>query len=207
MGQDMAEVTVLIEGENTKDEKHKRTMGSTVSLIESNKIILVDTGSIPAKDRLVGELKKRGFMPEDIDMVVLTHLHLDHIMNVHLFDNAKVLCKVRGDEYPGQVHNLAQGCLERIDLFDNSLIARDVVCMMTPGHTDDTLSVLVKTPEGHVVIAGDAIPNEDWADLNLQPSPMLNLDVHKFNESRRKILKKADYIIPGHGKKFKVAHR
>lgn len=200
----MAEVTVLIEGENTMDEAHKRTMGSTVTLIESDRIILVDTGSIPAKDRLMRELRKRGFTPEDIDMVVLTHLHLDHILNVHHFNEAKVLCKVRGGEYPGQVHNLVQGYLERTDLFDNSPIARDVVCMLTPGHTDDTLSVLVKTPEGNVVIAGDAIPNEEWADLNLQPSPILNLDVRKFNESRRKILKKADYVIPGHGKKFKV---
>ena len=67
------------------------------------------------------------------------------------------------------------------------------------------LAVLVKTPEGNVVVAGDAFPSEEWTDLNMQPSPLLNLDVEKFNKSRKKILKKADYIIPGHGKMFKVA--
>jgi len=200
----MAEVTVLIEGENTRDEENTLSMGSSVTLIKSDRIILVDTGSIPAKDRLIQELGKQGLTPEDIDLVVLTHLHLDHMINVHLFNKAKVLCKVRGDEYPGQVHVLAKGCLGRTDLFDGIPIAQDVECMVTPGHTDDMLSVLVKTPEGNVVVAGDAIPNEEWADLNLQPSPILNLDVEKFNDSRKKILEKGDYIIPGHGKMFKV---
>jgi glyoxylase-like metal-dependent hydrolase (beta-lactamase superfamily II) len=201
----MAEVIVLIEGENTRDKENKMSMGSSDTLIKSDRIILVDTGSIPAKDRLIQELEKQGLTPEDIDIVVLTHLHLDHMINVHLFNNAKVLCKVRGDEYPGQVHTLAQGCLERTDLFDSSSIAQDVECMLTPGHTDDMVSVLVKTPEGNVVVAGDAFPNEEWTDLNIKPSPLLNLDVEKFNKSRKKILEKADYIIPGHGKMFKVA--
>ena len=74
----MAEVTVLIEGENTRDKENKMSMGSSVTLIKSDRIILVDTGSIPAKDRLIQELEKQGLTPEDIDIVVLTHLHLDH---------------------------------------------------------------------------------------------------------------------------------
>jgi len=200
----MPQVNVLVEGENKRDDQNKMSMGSTVSLIRSDKKIIVDTGSIPAKDTLIRELETYGLAPEDIDIVVLTHLHLDHIINAYLFTNANVLCKVRGGEYPGQVHFLAQGCLERTELFDRSPIAEDVECLLTPGHTEDMLSVLVKTPKGNVVIAGDAFPSQEWIDLNIQPSPLLNVDVGAFNESRRKILEIADYIIPGHGKMFKV---
>ena len=200
----MAEVKVLIEGTNAKDEQHAISMSSSVTLIKSDKNILVDTGSIPMKKRLIEQLEKQGLTPEDIHIVVLTHLHLDHIINVHLFFNANILCKVRGGEYPGQAHILSEGCLTRTDLFDHSPIAEDVETMVTPGHTDDMLSVVVKTPEGTVVIAGDAIPDKEWIDLNIQPSPVLNLDVNAFNQSRQKILEKADYIVPGHGTLFKV---
>ncbi len=200
----MAQVNVLVEGENTRDELNKMSMGSSVTLIRSDKVIVVDTGSIPAKEKLISELKKYGLTPEDIDIVVLTHLHLDHIINAYLFANAIVLCKVRGGEYPGQAHFLTQGCLERTELFDQSPIAQDVESLLTPGHTEDMLSILVKTPDGNVVIAGDAFPSQEWINLNIQPSPLINVDVEAFNKSRKKILKIADYIIPGHGKMFKT---
>ncbi len=200
----MALINVLVEGENSRDEQNKMSMGSSVTLIRSDKRIIVDTGSIPAKDSLIRELGKYELVPEDIDIVVLTHLHLDHVINAHLFTNARVLCKVRGGEYPGQVHSLAQGCLERTGLFDQTSIAEDVECLLTPGHTEDMLSVLVKTPEGYVVIAGDAFPSREWMDLSIQPSALLNVDVEAFNKSRKKILRIADYIIPGHGKMFKT---
>jgi len=41
-----------------------------------------------------------------------------------------------------------------------------------------------------------------WIDLDVQPSLCWNLE--EFNKSRRKILEVADYIIPGHGRIFKI---
>jgi len=88
MRENMPQVNVLVEGENKRDDQNKMSMGSTVSLIRSDKEIIVDTGSIPAKDTLIRELETYGLAPEDIDIVVLTHLHLDHIIN------ASVSCKI-----------------------------------------------------------------------------------------------------------------
>ncbi|MCB0043970.1 MAG: MBL fold metallo-hydrolase [Caldilineaceae bacterium] len=63
-------------------------------LIEAeNRLILVDTGNgdkmtekqrsfigLPNRDeRLIGELRRVGFEPDDIDLVVMTHFHGDHI--------------------------------------------------------------------------------------------------------------------------------
>ncbi len=100
---------------------------------------------------------------------ILTHLHLDHIINAYLFTNAKTLCKVKGGKYSGQTHFLAKGCLKRTDLFDKTPIAEDVEVMLTPGHTEDMLSVLVRTPNGNVIITGDAFPDEEWIDMHKQP--------------------------------------
>jgi glyoxylase-like metal-dependent hydrolase (beta-lactamase superfamily II) len=198
----MAEIKVLIEGKHHKEAGEKLYIGSCVTLIKSDKNIIVDTGAFPDKDKIIFELKKENLSPDDIDIVILTHLHLDHIVNVSLFRKAKIFLKFRKN-YPGQFHIPEEGCLQRADLFDGTELAKDVSILLTPGHSEDMISVLVKTPEGNIVIAGDAIPSEDYLDLNNVPAMLSNLQ--EFNESRKKIIKNADFIIPGHGRKFKVS--
>ena len=200
---DMAEIKVLIEGKFIYDEQRGTETGCTVTLIKSDKTLLVDTGSFLDQDALLRELKKEGYRPEDIDIVFLTHVHLDHVVNVGLFKDSLILCKYRGGEYPGQSHYPRTGSMIRTELRDGTRIAADVELLLTPGHSDDMVSLIVETPQGRIVIAGDAIPGEQWADMDLQPNPVV-VDVEGFNRSRRKVLAVADYIVPGHGPMFKV---
>jgi len=197
------EYKVLVEGKHEKQEE-KVMIGSTVTLIKTDKNIIVDTGSFLDRDKLIAELKKQNLTPEDIDIVILTHLHLDHIVNVDLFKNAKVYCKFRGGEYPGQFHTPQEGCLQRTKIDDNVEIADNVKFLLTPGHSMDCISVLVETEKGKIVISGDAIASEEWASKEKQPDKIVIPHVEEYNKSREKILKIADYIIPGHGKMFKV---
>jgi len=199
----MVEVKVLVEGEHYKREDGKLRIGSTVSLIKTDKNILVDAGSFADKGKILESLKEEGLTPQDIDVVILTHLHLDHVMNVSLFDNARVYCKFKPD-YPGQMHNIAEGVLERVDLVGGVEVGDGVGIISTPGHSSDMISVVVDTDDGKVVIAGDALPNEGWIDLEKQPLENSVYSVDEFNESRKKILDIADYVIPGHGKMFEV---
>ena len=200
----MAEIKVLIEGVNEKIGQDKLKVGSTVALIKTDKIILVDTGSFLDGGKLINELKMEDLTPEKIDIIVLTHIHLDHIINVHLFKNAKIICKFRGGLYPGQIHYPKDGCLQRFEIKDGVKIAKDVELILTPGHSDDMISAVVDTKEGKIVVSGDAISNEDWVDLNKMADPTMVTSIEEFNESRKKILSLADYVIPGHGKMFKV---
>ena len=200
----MAEVKVLIEGVHEKIGEDKFKVGSTVALIKTDKIILVDAGSFLDEKRLIDELKKEDLTPEKIDIIILTHIHLDHIINIHLFKNAKIICKFRGGLYPGQIHYPKDGDLQRFEIKDGVKIAKDVELILTPGHSDDMISVVVNTNEGKIIVSGDAISNEDWVDLNKTANPILVTSIEEFNESRKKILNLADYIIPGHGKMFKV---
>jgi glyoxylase-like metal-dependent hydrolase (beta-lactamase superfamily II) len=199
----MAEVYVLAIGNHSMNEDKTLDIGSTVTLIKSNKNIVVDTGSFRDQDRIISSLKDHNLTPEDINIVILTHLHLDHTVNTHLFKNAQIMCKFRGGDYPGQMHTPSKGNLQRADLSDGNEIAENVFIMHTPGHTDDMISVRVNTDKGSVVIAGDAIPGKEYMNIEKQPNPVL-MDVEEFNKSRKKILEVADYIVPGHGDIFKV---
>jgi glyoxylase-like metal-dependent hydrolase (beta-lactamase superfamily II) len=83
---------VVWEKRDPPDERNRVTLGLNVALIESGgKRVLVDTGmgdrwserevrmyGIDRSTTLIGGLRARGLAPEDIDVVVNTHLHFDH---------------------------------------------------------------------------------------------------------------------------------
>ena len=55
-----------------------------------NDKILVDTGAGQNKDYLFSKLRENGVEPEDIEMIVNTHCHFDHIGGNHFFPDAKI---------------------------------------------------------------------------------------------------------------------
>ena len=66
---------------------------STSSLIRTDDghVIVVDTSSDFMRSPIKSAFKQIGkIFPDDVDMVVLTHCHTDHIGNVSLFKNATV---------------------------------------------------------------------------------------------------------------------
>jgi glyoxylase-like metal-dependent hydrolase (beta-lactamase superfamily II) len=83
---------VVWEKRDPPDERNRVTLGLNVALIESGgKRVLVDTGMgerwtekevrmyrIDRATTLMGGLRAHGLGPEDIDVVVNTHLHFDH---------------------------------------------------------------------------------------------------------------------------------
>ncbi len=199
----MIKVKQLIIGKHEKLESGLLGISSTVTLIQSDKNILVDTGSFKDKDNLIGSLKKENLTPKDIDIVILTHTHIDHCINLHLFPNANIYCKFLG-KYPGQMHVPEQGALQRTKIEDNTVIAENVYLLLTPGHTNDSISVVVCNDNKTIVISGDAFFSEK--SLHITPPKIIIADLNQYDKSREKILNIADYIIPGHGKMFKVDH-
>lgn len=99
-------------------------------LIESDAgLILVDTGNgdkltgkdrqrmnfVGRTDRLVGELAKVGYKPSDVDLVILTHLHGDHVGGATRWDTP--------DHTPGQLISTfpnARYIAQRLDLAEAS---------------------------------------------------------------------------------------
>lgn len=190
----MNKVKVLIEG-YAKPIKNGWIASSTVTLIQTNgKNIIVDPGC--NRQRLLGELSKNGLKTTDINFVFLTHNHTDHALLMGIFENARVITSsevYNGDkqiEYEGQLPELGLKIIE------------------TPGHSDDSKTLLVETEDGIYAVAGDVFwwkeGEEQVVDLE-KPDPYAEgVDTMKnLIERRKKVLELADWVIPGHGKMFK----
>uniref|UniRef100_A0A3P9KZ85 Metallo-beta-lactamase domain-containing protein 1 n=1 Tax=Oryzias latipes TaxID=8090 RepID=A0A3P9KZ85_ORYLA len=166
----------------------------TISLIRGRRTVLVDTGGSWDRDFLLRALKDRGLRPEDVQVVVGTHGHSDHIGNLSLFPAALTIVGYdvsEGDTY--RPSGLAEG---RVHLMDEQ-----VSVVPTPGHTGQDVSVQVTgTSAGTVLIAGDLFEScsdeETWRELSLNPAVQ--------EASRQRALQSADIIIPGHGPPFRV---
>jgi len=195
----MAEVKILITGEHEKKE-NILIAHSTISLIKSeNKNILVDTGSFGDKEKLISALKKENLKPEDIEIIISTHNHLDHNANINLFKNAKIYTK-HATYSRGGIFHAYDNKIELIDLIDNYEITKDVKIILTPGHLETHLSVVVNTSKGNIVICGGAIKKEKY--IKKEKNKAWNL--REQEKSKKKILDIADYVILGHDKMYEV---
>lgn len=88
----------------------------TISLITGPRIILVDTGGPWDRDFLLKRLAERGLEPGDVDVVVGTHGHSDHIGNLNLFPDALLIVGYdvsEGDTY--RPSGLKQGRVYCVD--------------------------------------------------------------------------------------------
>jgi glyoxylase-like metal-dependent hydrolase (beta-lactamase superfamily II) len=192
----MAEVKILIEGYAKEEGNALFASPTTTLIIDSGLNILVDPGANEKK--LLESLKKEGLEPKDIDILFLSHYHLDHTLNIKLFpgkdiyDGSVIYSDDKETEYSGSIPNTK------------------VKIIQTPGHADEHCSLLVETKKGKIVVAADVFW---WRDDEEQRTDTENLLNHKDDyandeeeliKSRKKLLEIADYIIPGHGKMFKV---
>jgi glyoxylase-like metal-dependent hydrolase (beta-lactamase superfamily II) len=194
--------------------------GSSVSLIESDAKILVDTGfdfetnlseeNIKKnKKDLIHALKNIGLKPDDIDIVFITHWHKDHFGNMKVFKNSEFVVS----ELTINRFNLnLRGVKDGEDISDG------VKVVYTPGHTEDHASLFIETNrlqysemmgsggiitglgKPNIVVAGDAVISASYYITN----KIWNHNADFFSEesatdSINKINKFADFIIPGHG--------
>lgn len=160
-----------------------------VTLIrDGKKNILVDTGAPGEDKKLIAVLKKEKLKPKNIDMVIITHPHADHIGNNFLFPQALFVDSM--GEFKGNNFKFLLAEAER-KLTENVRITK------TPGHALEDISIIVKTEKGIVAVIGDVFWKAGDNKLIQVESPK------KLKQSRKKILKIADWLIPGHGKMFK----
>lgn len=193
----MTTIKVLIEG-YAKELANGWVASSTTCLIATDdKKIITDPGC--NRQKLIEALQKENLTADDIDYVFLSHCHPDHILLAGLFKKAKYVTFDTNLMYDKDL----------LVTFDKNILGKDIKIIETPGHVLEHLSLLVNTPEGKVAIAGDVLwwvdGEEQVVDINQKDhSQAKGMNMETLIESRKKLLKIADYIIPGHGKMFKV---
>lgn len=191
----MTKVKVLIQG-YAKQIRNGWLASSSVTLIQHNgKNIIVDPGC--NRKKLIEELSNNNLKLTDIDFVLLTHSHADHTLLAGIFENAKVLTTEEIYDNDNQTEH------------NNKIPEIDLEIIQTPGHSPEHCSLVVPTEEGTCVVAGDVFwwmdDEEQKIDVEKEDEAHPEeLDMKKLIESRKRLLKIADYIIPGHGKMFRV---
>jgi glyoxylase-like metal-dependent hydrolase (beta-lactamase superfamily II) len=64
---------------------------SSILLRNSSQAIVVDTGLANQRNSLITGLKNQGLTTDDVNLVLNTHLHVDHSNNNCIFKNARIL--------------------------------------------------------------------------------------------------------------------
>lgn len=184
-----AEVKILIEGYTTADTKAdigEEKTRPTISLVKDKDIVMVvDPGVLSDQQLLIDKLKEENLTIDDINIVCITHSHIDHYRNIGMFPKAKTL------EYFGLWDN------EEVDDWSEHF-TENIQILRTPGHDYTGITLFITTEIGKVAICGDVFWRENSPENDIYAS-----DQKALKESRRLVLKMADWIIPGHGPMYK----
>ena len=171
---------------------------SNCYLINGN--TLVDTGAGLNKDYLFSKLQENGVNPDDIELVINTHCHFDHIGGNHFFPNAKIAVhendalSMKNKDTLGTSMSAFEGeddnSRVNIKLKDGDEIAGFKV-IHTPGHTSGGICLWdgENLITGDTIFAGGGVGRMDiggsYADMKNSVEKLLKLDVKN--------------IYPGHG--------
>jgi N-acyl homoserine lactone hydrolase len=151
--------------------------------------VIVDPGAMGYAEEVASKLEETGVGLSEIDSVINTHMHLDHIYNDYLFPQAVIYT-------PTSVWHPEDG--NRVVMYPevNDPPIPGVRFLSTPGHMEKHISVLVESRGRRVVIAGDAIRESIIAEGRIPPKYPSS---RQYVESMKRIFDNADEIIPGHG--------
>ena len=186
----VAQVKVLIQGYTNADSFEKigeEKTCATITLVKDKDIVMVvDPGVLESQQILIEALEKEGLKVNDVNIVCLTHSHIDHYRNAGMFPDAKIL------EYYGIWDK------NTVDNWEEQF-TKNIKIIKTPGHDKTSITLLVKTNKGIIAICGDVFWKENFSEEDEYAD-----NPTKLKESRKRVIELADYIVPGHANMYKV---
>ncbi len=223
------------------DPKFEMNIGSFV-IEGADKTIIVDTGlgklnhhiEQPMRETLLSELEAFSIKPTDIDIVFLTHLHLDHVGTNMTRDNGVwkqtfpkaqyMVGKSDWEMFSRMINNPSFKYLEEqvqpllsngsLYLFEGEIaLTEGVVTIPTPGHTPGHTSLLIESDGAKAVIMGDTvhIPPQveqiSWSpdpDRDKALSAETRSDLMNFIEKEQALIVSGHFPKPGFGEIIKV---
>ncbi|SFS16722.1 Glyoxylase, beta-lactamase superfamily II [Microbacterium sp. cf046] len=196
-------------------------------LRRAGEVILVDCGwsSETAQERgrpidvhPLDLLARMNVRPEDVGLIILSHLHYDHVGNTHLFPNARfILAREELDFWGGPYGErpvVADPTMRteieavqrlhrdgRLTLVDGSAeVVPGVTVARVGGHTPGQLITTVQTDCGQVVLASDALHFSEQLELGWPFAAFVDLqEVFRSFELLGSIdAQPASRVVPGH---------
>jgi glyoxylase-like metal-dependent hydrolase (beta-lactamase superfamily II) len=150
-------------------------------------------------------LETRGLKPEDIDVIIHTHLHNDHCENDYKCTRAKIIVQKVEYEFFLNPHPLDHRYYpDMLDGLDIELVEGDtgfrdgIELIFTPGHTPGGQSVSINTSAGRAVITGFCCNDMNFPATSPVIASGVHTDALAAYESAKKIREMADILLPLH---------
>ncbi len=161
-------------------------------------------------------LNSVGITPEDVDIVIQTHLHFDHCGNTSKCKNAKVIVQEEELKFAYSPHALFYGSYNLSFLKDlrfstvsgDNEILPGIRVILVPGHSPGTQAVSVDTEKGKVIISGFCAIKENFSPPEAMRlrwpviAPGVSVNSLQAFDSALKIKGLADIIVPQHEMEF-----
>jgi len=208
------------------------SLGVYIWLVEgAGKNVLIDTGCAADYLNSIGfpseqvstqeeELAKVGLTVDDIDMVVLTHLHSDHARDVAKFRNATLIVQKSELEFAANPHPIQAGWFvelpqDRLQVVDGDQeILEGIRVVHTPGHTPGGQSILIETESGTTGLCGlctirdNLYPPEELRQMGVRAiTPGIHTDAMQAYDSLIKLQELSDQVIALHDMSYKSMER
>ena len=161
---------------------------NTTLIRTSQKLVLIDAGGgaagkfQPTAGKLLNNFAAAGYSPRDVDMVVLTHGHSDHLWGISdrrnqslLFPSAEFVAsepEVKFCSSPELTANLNPALRPEVTRANLRLagprlklikagaqVAPGITTLDTPGHTPGHMSVLVHSGDAQLLLTSDVVVN------------------------------------------------
>ncbi len=185
-----------------------------------SKLILIDTGAGllygSCCDHLMANLRAAGYQPEQVDELLLTHLHKDHVGGVILdgkmaFPNAVLRVSKKEADYwlnpankataPAFLSSFFDSAVASVAPYqsagrfktfdDNQMLDPGIWSLATPGHTPGHTSYVVQSGTQTLLVWGDIIHVASIQLQNPTASVEYDTDAQAAQRSRRMMLRLA----------------
>lgn len=181
------------------------------------RIILVDAGTGPLKNRagqLNANLAAAGVSPDDVDTVLLTHCHPDHIgglldsENQPVFKHAEIIlhpleaqywqddekrniANERGQRNFWLVRQTLGAYARKLHFFNGDKIAEGILPVWLPGHTPGHTGFRIDAEDKCLLIWGDIVHYPHIQSAQPAVSILFDTDPAQAEETRKNIMEQA----------------
>lgn len=195
----------------------QRTSHVNIPLINTgDELILVDVGGgsgfMEGAGQLVTNMEAAGYKPEDVDKIIITHGHPDHIWG--LIDDFDELIYPNAQYYfsqgewdfwttdeaknklPEMFQAFAAGASRRLPMIADTTkrikpgveIVPGIMTIDTPGHTAGHMSLHIKSGSDSLIVSADTLTHAFISFEHPDWWPRTDLDAKIAEASRRKVL-------------------
>ncbi len=181
----------------------------TPTLINTgNELILFDTGNgegaRPGRGNMRAALENAGYTPEQVDVVVLTHMHPDHIGGLMeggapAFANARYVTGQKEYDFWAAMDAEANGVTKLMAshvkplaekmtfLNDGGAVTSGITAMSAPGHTPGHMIYMIESDGKQLVLTADTANHFVWSLAHPDWEVRFDMDKEAAASTRRSV--------------------